>query len=355
MFPTRAISKNSGVSSIIEDSFVAQEGQEVHVEPLLSARSLYKSFRVKGESGRRNISIDAVAGVDLDIYEGEVLGLVGESGCGKSTLGRALLWLDPPTSGTLKYRGRDFGSMSSRERRALRQNVQVIFQDPHSSLNPRMSVGDLIREPLDVHGLGTAAEREKRVADLLDMVGLSTRSAGRYPHEFSGGQRQRIGIARALATNPEFIVCDEAVSALDVSIQAQILNLLSDLRDELSLTYLFVSHNLAVIEHISTRVVVMYLGKIVEIATVEELYRAPKHPYTKALLSAVPVPDPALERQRKRIILEGDLPSLVRPPSGCRFHRRCKYATEICKTDVPSREKVTSGHEVFCHNWKEIA
>jgi oligopeptide/dipeptide ABC transporter ATP-binding protein len=304
-------------------------------EVLLSVRNLVKRFSIKGGLFSKEVaSVKAVSGVSFDIKKGETLGLVGESGCGKSTLGRCILRLIQPTSGEVLFKGQDITQLNSRQMRKLRRQMQMIFQDPYASLNPRMNVESLLTEPLTIHNLGrTSAERQQRIYKLLDLCGLRREAIYRYPHEFSGGQRQRICIARALAVEPEFIVCDEPVSALDVSIQAQIVNLMQDLQKELGLTYLFIAHDLRVVEHISTRVAVMYLGKVVETATAEDLYHAPKHPYTRALLSAIPIPDP--NYRKERIILRGDVPSPISPPSGCHFHPRCPMAHENCKHDVP--------------------
>jgi oligopeptide/dipeptide ABC transporter ATP-binding protein len=316
--------------------------------PLVEVRDLRKFYPVRGGLfARGRAQVRAVDGVSLAIAAGETLGLVGESGCGKSTLGRAMLRLVEPTSGDVRFAGRSLLALGARELRALRREMQIVFQDPYGSLNPRMRVASIVGEGLAIHRLGTRAERRKRVAELLELVGLPVEAAGRYPHEFSGGQRQRIGIARALAVGPRFVVADEAVSALDVSIQAQILNLLQDLRERLGLTMLFIAHDLRVIEHLSDRVAVMYLGKIVELASRDEIYRNPRHPYTRALLSAVPVPDP---RQRnERMLLGGDVPSPVRPPSGCAFHPRCPHAEEVCRTVAPPLETGRGGHAVACH------
>jgi oligopeptide transport system ATP-binding protein len=298
--------------------------------------------------------IKAVDDVSLSIRRGETLGLVGESGCGKSTLGRAVLQLYRPTSGHVLFDGQDLAQIEGEELRRMRRHFQMIFQDPYASLNPRMRVGDIIGEPLQEHRISTGREAHERVQELLRIVGLNPAFARRYPHEFSGGQRQRIGIARALALNPSFIVCDEPISALDVSIQAQIINLLEQLQEELNLTYLFIAHDLSVVRHISDRVAVMYLGKIAEIADRQAIYEAPLHPYTKALLSAVPVPDPRVERRRERIILTGDVPTPLNPPSGCHFRTRCPWATEHCAQVEPPLVEARSGHLVACHYWQDI-
>jgi len=316
--------------------------------PLLSVRDLTRYFPVKGKGllpGRR-AQVKAVDGVSFDLHAGETLGLVGESGCGKSTTGRAILRLLEPTSGEIHFKGKDVRAMGERELRTLRRQAQIVFQDPFSSLNPRLTVGDMLTEVLKVHGLhGDAPGRRKRARELLDLVGLLPEHADRYPHEFSGGQRQRLGIARALSVEPEFIVCDEPVSALDVSVQAQVVNLLKDLQAELGLTYLFIAHDLAVVEHVSDRVAVMYLGRIVEIGPAEVLYRDPRHPYTRALLSAVPRPDPGRRGETGRIVLEGDVPSPVDPPSGCPFHPRCWHPDRdaSCSRIVPTLETTLDG------------
>jgi oligopeptide transport system ATP-binding protein len=299
---------------------------------------------------RREVgAVKAVDGIDFDIFQGETFGLVGESGCGKSTTGRTILRLYQPTDGQVIYKGKDLANASNEEMRRHRQNLQIIFQDPYASLNPRMTVGNIIAEPLQVHNIGTRRERRERVEGLLELVGLNPYFINRYPHEFSGGQRQRIGVARALALEPDFIVCDEPISALDVSIQAQVVNLLMELQEKLGLTYLFIAHDLSMVRHISDRVAVMYLGKIMELAERDELYENPLHPYTQSLLSAIPIADPVREKKRQRIILEGDVPSPANPPSGCQFHTRCPLAVEICKNVVPEWREVSDGHWVYCH------
>jgi oligopeptide transport system ATP-binding protein len=318
---------------------------------LIQVRNLKMHFPVtKGAIIKRTVGyVKAVDGVTFSIKRGETLGLVGESGCGKSTTGRAILQLYKPTAGEVLFQGTDLTRLHGEELRRMRRKVQMIFQDPYASLNPRMTVGDIIGEPIAVHNLrqGKAAIRE-RVQELLELVGLNPYFINRYPHEFSGGQRQRIGIARALAVEPEFVVCDEPVSALDVSIQAQVLNLLEDLQHRLGLTYLFIAHGLAVVRHISDRVAVMYLGKVVELAKGKKLYSMPMHPYTQALLSAAPIPDPTVERKRQRIILEGDVPSPFNPPPGCHFHTRCPIAIERCKVEEPPFQDYGDGHFVAC-------
>ncbi len=298
---------------------------------------------------RKVADVKAVDGVSFTIRRGETLGLVGESGCGKSTTGRAILQLYRPTSGSVKFGGTELTRLKGGDLRRFRRRMQMIFQDPYASLNPRMSVGAIIGEPLAIHNLARGRDRKERVQQLLRIVGLNPYFANRYPHEFSGGQRQRIGIARALAVEPEFIVCDEPVSALDVSIQAQIINLLEDLQGQFGLTYLFIAHDLSVVRHISTRVAVMYLGHVCELADRTELYVDPLHPYTKALLSAVPVPDPKVEAKRERIILAGDVPSPLRPPPGCVFHTRCPIAIEECRMRMPEWREASAGHWVACH------
>jgi oligopeptide transport system ATP-binding protein len=325
-------------------------------EPLIAIRELKVHFdlggggvldKLVGGSPVRRV-VKAVDGVSIDIFPGETLGLVGESGCGKSTLGRALLRLTEPTSGQVLFRNRDLAKLSKRELRGQRRHLQMIFQDPYASLNPRMTVARIIGEPLDTFKLGQGSEREERVRELMRTVGLSPRFVKRYPHEFSGGQRQRIGIARALAADPDFIVADEPISALDVSIQAQIMNLLARLQRERDLTYLFISHDLRAIRHVSDRVAVMYLGKLVELADAKVIYADPLMPYTKALISAVPVPDPVVEATRQRIVLQGDVPSPINPPQGCRFHTRCPWAIEACKEVVPPLAEIKPNHFAAC-------
>ncbi len=320
---------------------------------LVTVRGLKKYFPItSGLLQRHTGDVKAVDDIDFDIRRGETLGLVGESGSGKTTAGRVILRLADPTAGTINFDGREIAGLSRAELRPLRKEMQIIFQDPYASLNPRMTVGDIVREPLTIHQLAGGKDADRRVQELLAMVGLQPYHANRYPHEFSGGQRQRIGIARALAVNPKFIVADEPVSALDVSIQAQVINLLQDLQKQLDLTYLFIAHDLSVVRHISTRVAVMYVGKIIEVADRNRLYANPMHPYTQALLSAIPIPDPAIERRRKRIILTGDIPSPVNPPAGCRFHTRCPIAFERCRVEVPAFTEYESGHLAACH-WVE--
>jgi oligopeptide transport system ATP-binding protein len=317
---------------------------------LLEVRNLVKHFEVGGGMfGRSTGLVRAVDGVSFSIRRGETLGLVGESGCGKTTTGRCVLQLERPTSGQIIFEGRDLTTLDPHELRAVRRRLQVIFQDPYSSLNPRMTIGEIVGEPLAVHGIvrGAGARRD-RVQQLLRHVGLLPQHASRYPHQLSGGQRQRVGVARALAMEPSLIICDEPVSALDVSIQAQIINLLEDLQAEFGLTYLFIAHDLAVVRHISDRVAVMYLGKIVEMADRKTLYDDPLHPYTRALLSAVPIPDPELEMRRERVVLGGEVPSPLNPPSGCVFHPRCPIAVDRCRSEVPALREPKPGHEAAC-------
>jgi peptide/nickel transport system ATP-binding protein len=327
------------------------DGALVEVQDL----KVYFSIRSGLVLDRHLGDIKAVDGVSFEIERGETLGLVGESGCGKTTVGRTLLRLYEPTEGRILFEGNDIALLSTKELRRLRRRMQMIFQDPYSSLNPRQNVGNLVAEPMKVHGVGAAGDIDKAVRELLDVVGLPKDAANRYPHEFSGGQRQRIGLARSLALNPDLIVADEPVSALDVSIQAQIINLLEDLQNEFDLTYLFIAHDLAVVRHISDRIAVMYLGKIMEVAPSDRLYVAPLHPYTMALLSAVPIPDPAVEHARERILLAGDLPSPANPPAGCRFHTRCPFKQEErCDTEVPELRVLEGGGAVACHYAEDI-
>lgn len=323
-------------------------------KPLLKVNGLKKYFDIRGGVFSRKVGeIKAVDDVSFTIQKGEILGIVGESGCGKSTTGKAILRLIEPTAGEIKFENKDITKLDEREMRVLRRNMQIIFQDPYGSLNPRHTVEKIVGEPLLVHGVTSKKERKQRVQDLLEVVGLSSYHASRHPHQFSGGQRQRIGIARALANNPKLIICDEPVSALDVSVQAQILNLMAKLREEFQLTYLFIAHDLSVVKHISDRVGVMYLGRIVELTDQDKLYDVPKHPYTQALLSAVPSPDP--DAKRDRIILEGDVPNPENPPQGCAFHTRCPFAMEICYTDRPEFQEVEENHFVACHLYNETA
>ncbi|HTO48763.1 MAG TPA: oligopeptide/dipeptide ABC transporter ATP-binding protein [Burkholderiales bacterium] len=319
-------------------------------EVVLSVRNLVKYFEVGGGLfGGPRALVKAVDGVSFDIRRGETLGLVGESGCGKTTTGRCILHLDRPSSGEIVFEGQDLTALSEAALRKARRRIQVIFQDPYSSLNPRMTVGEMIDEPLAVHGIAPEPKaRAARVKELLSQVGFAPNMASRYAHQLSGGQRQRVGIARALASEPSLIVCDEPVSALDVSIQAQIINLLEALQERLGLTYLFVAHDLSVVRHISDRVAVMYLGKIVEVTDRDSLYASPQHPYTRALLSAVPIPDPALEAKRERTVLRGEVPSLLKPPSGCVFHSRCPIAIDACRQTVPELREVRAGHRAAC-------
>lgn len=321
--------------------------------PLLQVRDLKKYFPIKKGLLSRTVGhVKALDGISFDVKPGEVLGLVGESGCGKTTAGRCILQLLQPTSGSVVFEGQELVGLSRSQLRPLRRRMQIVFQDPYSSLNPRLTVGSMLREALTTHGLARGAAADTRVSELLTMVGLSPTHAARYPHEFSGGQRQRIGIARALAVEPRLIVADEPVSALDVSIQAQVVNLLRDLQRRLQLTYIFVAHDLSVVKHISDRVAVMYLGTIVELATSDALYRQPRHPYTVSLLSAIPIPDP--DRRRNRIVLTGDVPSPANPPSGCRFHTRCFMAQPRCSQEVPALREIVPGHSSACHFAEQV-
>jgi peptide/nickel transport system ATP-binding protein/oligopeptide transport system ATP-binding protein len=317
-------------------------------KPILEVNGLKKYFDIKGGPlGRKVGEVKAVDDVSFTVMEGEILGIVGESGCGKSTTGKSILRLIEPTEGEVRFEDKDITNTNGEQMRKLRKDMQIIFQDPYASLNPRHTVEKIVGEPLLVHGMKSAAQRKERVQELLETVGLSAYHASRYPHQFSGGQRQRIGIARALANNPKLIICDEPVSALDVSIQSQILNLMEELRDQFNLTYIFIAHDLSVVKHISDRIGVMYLGRMVELTDRDRLYDDPKHPYTQALLSAVPLPDPDL--QKERIILKGDVPSPANPPSGCAFHTRCPHAMDICRQVRPEFKPVEDNHFVACH------
>lgn len=323
-------------------------------EAILTATDLVKHYPIKGGVLRRTVGhVKAVDGVSFELYKGETLGIVGESGCGKSTLGRLLMRLEEPTSGSLVFDGVDVYAQRGRAMRKLRRDIQIVFQDPYTSLNPRKTVGDIIGEPFDIHpDVVPKQGRRKKVQELLDLVGLNPEHINRYPHQFSGGQRQRIGIARGIALNPKVLICDEPVSALDVSVQAQVVNLMEKLQDELGLSYVFIAHDLSVVRHISDRVGVMYLGKMAEIGDEDQVYSRPTHPYTQALLSAVPVPDPTLRTKREQIVLQGDVPSPANPPSGCRFHTRCFKAQEKCKVDVPElidRPDGAGAHPSACH------
>lgn len=320
---------------------------------LLKVENLKKYFVTSGPKHEENL-LKAVDDVSFTVYKGETLGLVGESGCGKTTLGRTVIRLYEPSDGHIYFNGQDISKLPERELRPLRKRMQMIFQDPYASLNSRMTVGDIIGEPLDIHGLYRGKERRQRIEELLTRVGLNAEHANRYPHEFSGGQRQRIGIARALAVNPDFIVCDEPISALDVSIQAQVVNLLEELQAELGLTYLFIAHDLAMVKHISHRVGVMYLGQLVELAGSDDLYSNPAHPYTRLLLSAIPIPDPDVAAGKAALVPEGEIPSPVNPPSGCRFRTRCRYAQERCSQEAPPLIEFAPGHHVACHRAREI-
>ncbi|GIV96140.1 MAG: ABC transporter ATP-binding protein [Herpetosiphonaceae bacterium] len=344
---TNSVQTNAPVQTQANQAAVAGDGQGTN-EILLDVRNLRKYFPIRGGLLQKVVAqVKAVDDVSFTVRRGETLGLVGESGCGKTTTGRAILRLVEPTSGEVFFEGRDVLKARGKELKALRRDIQIVFQDPYASLDPRIPVGESIAEGLAIHGMGTPEERRQRVQEIIRKVGLHPNHVRRYPHEFSGGQRQRIGIARALVMQPKLIICDEPVSALDVSIQAQVLNLLKDLQREFGLTYLFIAHNLSVVEHISDRVGVMYLGKMVELADRDRLFSHPMHPYTKALMSAIPLPDPTVKRER--IILQGDVPSPIRPPSGCRFHPRCWMAQEICAQLDPAFEEKEPGHWVACH------
>lgn len=324
---------------------MSEDNVLLHVEKLVKYFPIMRGIIFQKQVG----FVHAVDNISFDIHRGETLGLVGESGCGKSTTGRAILQLQKPTSGQVIFEGVDLVTLKPRELRKMRRKMQMIFQDPYASLNPRMTIGEIIGEPLRLHGLANRKESDEQVVVLLMLVGLNPAYANRFPHEFSGGQRQRVGVARSLSLNPSLIVCDEPISALDVSIQAQVVNLLEELQEKFNLAYLFIAHDLSMVRHISTRVAVMYLGWIVELASRDELFSHPLHPYTQALLSAVPIPDPEAEENRKRIILEGDVPSPVNPPSGCRFRTRCPVAKKDCQEQVPEYREITSGHFVACH------
>ncbi|MEK2471570.1 MULTISPECIES: ABC transporter ATP-binding protein [Streptomyces] len=326
-------------------------GRAAQDEPLLRVRGLVRHFPItKGLLKRKVGAVQAVDGIDFDVFPGETLGVVGESGCGKSTMGRLITRLDEPTGGSVEFEGQDITHLSPGRLRPLRRDIQMIFQDPYGSLNPRHTIGGIVSTPFRLQGVEPEGGVKKEVQRLLELVGLSPEHYNRYPHEFSGGQRQRIGIARALALKPKLVVADEPVSALDVSIQAQVVNLMDDLQEELGLTYVIIAHDLSVIRHVSDRIAVMYLGKIVELADRDSLYASPRHPYTKALLSAVPVPDPKRRTQRGRILLKGDVPSPINPPSGCRFRTRCWKATEECTTTEPPLIQLRTGHQVACHH-----
>ncbi len=343
----------------VPTAFGAADGGSPDIDPnaILTVRNLEMHFPItQGILFQKKVgAVRAVDGVSFDVKRGETLGLVGESGCGKSTTGRTILHLSKATGGKFYFDGQDITNLNGANLKNVRRNMTMIFQDPYASLNPRMTVGNIISEPLIIHGIGSAKDRQSRVQELLEVVGLSRFYGNRYPHEFSGGQRQRVGIARALAASPSFIVADEPVSALDVSIQAQVVNLLEDLQNRLGLTYLFVAHDLSVVRHISDRVAVMYLGKIVELADRDTIYKSPGHPYTRALLSAVPIPDPRAEKRRKRIILTGDVPSPVNPPPACRFHTRCPLVQQICKEQEPEFRDIGGGHRVACHFAEDVA
>jgi oligopeptide transport system ATP-binding protein len=351
--------KNTTTKPTVEQTAGSADGSAPNTssDVLLDVQNLEVHFPItQGIVIQHKIgAVRAVDGISFQVKKGETLGVVGESGCGKSTTGRTILRLNKPTSGHVYFNGQDVAHLRGEELKKARRNMTMIFQDPYASLNPRLTVGNIISEPLTIHNIAKGKERQEMVENLLDLVGLNRHFINRYPHEFSGGQRQRIGIARALAARPSFIVADEPVSALDVSIQAQIVNLMEDLQDQFGLTYLFVAHDLSVVRHISDRVAVMYLGKIVELAPRDELYDHPAHPYTRALLSAVPVPDPKIEKKRERIILTGDVPSPVNPPKGCRFHTRCPLAQAICKEQEPQLLDIGGGHFSACHFAKDVA
>ncbi|OZS76727.1 peptide ABC transporter ATP-binding protein [Tetzosporium hominis] len=326
-------------------------------QELLKVEGLKQYFPIKGGFLGRTVNhVKAVDDISFTIYEGETVSIVGESGCGKSTTGRSILRLEEPTEGKVEFQGVDLATISKRQMRDYRKDLQIIFQDPYASINPRQTVASVLNEAMEIQNVLPANKRRERIEELLETVGLLPYQADRFPHEFSGGQRQRIGIARALSVNPKLIICDEAVSALDVSIQAQVLNLLEDLQEQYNLTYLFISHDLGVVRHISDRIIVMYLGKIVEIADKHSLFENPQHPYTKALLSAIPVPDP--DKKKERIVLKGDVPSPIDPPAGCRFHTRCPFATDKCRTEEPklrTSDLMKEGHEAACHYMEEIS
>lgn len=357
--PEEMINRNVQMTEAAMATLGKPEASEPPPDPnaILTVRDLQMHFPLtQGIIFQKKVgAVRAVDGISFDVKKGETLGLVGESGCGKSTTGRTILQLNKATNGHIFFQNQEITHASGEHLKNLRRQMTMIFQDPYASLNPRLTVSNIISEPLIIHKLASGKERQERVEELLEQVGLSRYFVNRYPHEFSGGQRQRIGIARALAANPSFIVADEPVSALDVSIQAQIVNLMEDLQGKFGLTYLFVAHDLSVVRHISDRVAVMYLGKIVELADRDEIYERPAHPYTRALLSAVPIPDPRVEKKRARIILTGDVPSPVNPPSGCRFHTRCPLAQQICKEQEPAFRDIGGGHRAACHFAEDVA